>query len=252
MEHNCLNCNTALSSNFCQNCGQKATTHRYSLKHFVQHDLIHGIFHLEKGILFTIKQLFTRPGHIVREYVNGKRAYLFNFVPLIILIITVASLLTPFIKIRIIDLMSSSAQSKAMMSAIDKFSAEYPKIIALITIPIAAAFSYLFFRKAKFNFTEHLVLNAYSAASLLLINILFTIFSIFCANPKILLPTYSFISLLLFLYTFWIYFQFFSTSSYKKSSLIFRSIFATFGPIFFSIVVGIVIGVVKIITHLKK
>ena len=251
MEHNCLNCNSELSSNFCQNCGQKATTHRYSLKHFVQHDLIHGIFHLEKGILFTIKELFTRPGHTVREYLNGKRVNLFNFVPLIILIITVASLLTPFIKIRILDLMSSSAQSKAMMNAIDKFSAEYPKIVALITIPIAAGFSYLFFRKAKFNFTEHLVLNAYSSASLLLINMFFTIFSIFCANPKILFPIYSVISLALFLYTFWIYFQFFSTSSYKKSSLVFRSIFATFGPIFISILIGVVIGILTIIRHLK-
>jgi hypothetical protein len=47
--------------------------HSYSIKHFIEQDLIHRIWHVDTGILFTIRELFTRPGHCVREFINGKR-----------------------------------------------------------------------------------------------------------------------------------------------------------------------------------
>ncbi|MEO8862184.1 MAG: hypothetical protein ABI358_12210 [Ginsengibacter sp.] len=29
--------------------------------HFLWHDVQHGLFHFDKGVLYTTKQLFTRP-----------------------------------------------------------------------------------------------------------------------------------------------------------------------------------------------
>lgn len=63
MSKDCLNCAaTVVPYNYCPNCGQKTTTHRYSIQHFIAHDFVHGIWHVDKGILFTLAGLFKRPG----------------------------------------------------------------------------------------------------------------------------------------------------------------------------------------------
>src|SRR5687768_14676548 len=127
MEHHCLNCNHQAGNNFCPHCGQKSSTHRYSVMHFVEHDFIHGVWHVDKGILFTIKELFTRPGHSVREFIQGKRVNYFSFVTLILLILTISSLLTPYIHIKLSDLMP--ANTKGMMNSLEKFASKYPKLV---------------------------------------------------------------------------------------------------------------------------
>ena len=55
----CLNCANELSGKYCSECGQKADTHRITFRNFVSHDLLHGTFHIEKGILFTAKEALT-------------------------------------------------------------------------------------------------------------------------------------------------------------------------------------------------
>jgi hypothetical protein len=68
----CLNCNNTIDKNFCNICGQKTSTHRFSIKHILDAGILNGIFMINKGFFFTIKELFTRPGHSIREYINGK------------------------------------------------------------------------------------------------------------------------------------------------------------------------------------
>ncbi|RZL57754.1 MAG: DUF3667 domain-containing protein, partial [Pedobacter sp.] len=131
-QHNCLNCNSEVIKNYCANCGQKLSTHRYSLKHFVEHDFVHGVWHVDKGVLYTIKELFTRPGNSVREFIQGKRARLFNFVTLIVLILAISGLLAPYQQLRLVDIMPQSI--KDTMNTIDKFSTKYPKVVILILI----------------------------------------------------------------------------------------------------------------------
>jgi len=40
---------------------------------YLLYDIEHGLLHIDKGISYTIKELFTRPGHSVREFIEGKR-----------------------------------------------------------------------------------------------------------------------------------------------------------------------------------
>ena len=75
----CLNCNENLIGKFCYNCGQKSDTHRITLKHFIFHDVLHGVWHIEKGIIFTIKESKTRPGKAALDYISGKRMRYHNF-----------------------------------------------------------------------------------------------------------------------------------------------------------------------------
>ena len=61
---NCLNCTAATISKFCSNCGQKTEIHRITLKHFLFHDILHGVWHMEKGIFFTTKEVVIPFMHI--------------------------------------------------------------------------------------------------------------------------------------------------------------------------------------------
>ena len=68
----CKNCGNSFEGKYCNVCGQKASTHRYS-RQAILHDLPLTIFHLQDGFLFTIKELVVRPGNMIREYLAGKR-----------------------------------------------------------------------------------------------------------------------------------------------------------------------------------
>jgi hypothetical protein len=248
VQHNCLNCNQSITTNFCGNCGQKSTTHRYSLKHFIEHDFIHGVWHIDKGILYTVKALFTRPGHSVREYVLGKRAGYFNFITLLLLLVAMAGVIAHYSHLNMADLMPES--SKKTMTSLQRFTTTYPRVFLLITIPIYALFSYIWFSKAKFNYSEHLVLNSYKTATELMIGILFTILTIFYTNIPVLIIIYFIGIYTLFMgYTIWLYYQFFSQSGYSKKSLLIRSIMVPVSYFFVSFLVGVVWAVFSRLAH---
>ncbi len=67
----CLNCGTALSGEFCANCGQAVHIHRTLAS--IGHDLLHGVWHFEGKIWRTLPMLFTRPGTLTRRYIAGER-----------------------------------------------------------------------------------------------------------------------------------------------------------------------------------
>lgn len=240
---NCLNCASPTTSKFCPNCGQKTSVHRYSFKHFVEHDLIHGIWHVDNGIFFTIKELFTRPGHSVREFINGKRVAYFSFITLLVLILTFSHFLEEYVKVKLPDLMPENG--RGAMNDLQEFTKKYPKSILLLTIPFYSIFSFLWFRKAKLNLTEHFVLNSYRTVAESLITLLFIIVTLFYTNITMLTIFYSLISLFAILYAFWFYRQFFSVYGYSNKSLILRSIAVVLSYVFLSILVGLIMGIMK-------
>ncbi len=133
------------------------------------------------------------------------------------------------------------------MNAIEGFSKEYPRVILLLTIPFYAVFSFLWFRKSKLNFSEHLVLNSYKTVVELIITLVFTITTTFYTNKNGLILVYILISLCPLIYSFWYYRQFFSDYGYSKRSLIIRSLGATFSYYIISFVFGVVMAIIKII-----
>lgn len=240
---NCLNCTNPITDRFCPKCGQKTSIHRYSIKHFIKHDLIHGIWHVDNGIFFTIKELFTRPGHSIREFVNGKRVGYFSFVTLLLLILTISHFLEGYVQVKISDLMPENSRND--MNDLQEFTKKYPKSMLLLTIPFYSFFSFLWFRKSKLNLSEHFVLNSYKTVSELLIWLFFLIVTILYTNIKVLTIIYSFIVLSTLFYAFWFYRQFFSAYGYSSKSLIIRSIGVVFSYIFLSMLVGIIMKFAK-------
>lgn len=245
---NCLNCGGPLPENYCSTCGQKASTHRYSMKHFIEHDVIHGVWHVDKGILYTVKELFTRPGHSVREYVLGKRVHYFNFITLIVLILAMSSLLAPYVHIKVSDLMPEAG--KAAMNSFESFAAKYPKVVLLVAIPVYSLFSFIWFRKAGFNYSEHLVLNSYKTATELLLGFAFSVLTIFYTDINVLTLIYFGLNGAVgIIYSIWFYYQFFSKSGYSRKTVLIRSILIPVSYVLLSMMIGVVTGISKGINH---
>ncbi len=223
MDNHCLNCHQQLNSNFCHHCGQKASTHRFSLKNFMLQDLVRGVFDIDKGFIYTIKELFVRPGHSIREYIQGKRIKHFNYFTFIILIITLGHL-GDTLDVKLIDTTHYFSTDKEFLAGFEKLSKDNPKLFILIRIPFFALFSFWFFRKSKQNLTEHLVLNTYKASGELLIAIIFTILSVFFKNTFASTYIFSGVVVVSLIYSIWFYYQYFSTFGYSRAGLYLRSI----------------------------
>lgn len=241
---NCKNCNEIITGNFCANCGQKTSVHRYSFRQFVKHDLIHGIWNVDSGIFFTLKELFTRPGHSIRGFINGKRVRYTSFVTLLVIILAVSHFIGEYSQVKLSDLMPES--SKESMNVIEEFTKKYPKLTLLLTIPFYSVFSFLWFRKSKLNLTEHFVLNSYKTVVESIIGLIFTIITVVYTNQNGLMTIYSFVVFFSLAYSFWYYKQFFSAYGYSKISLIIRSLCVIFSYMLFSMMLGMLMAIMKI------
>jgi len=157
----CLNCERPTIENFCSFCGQKTDTHKITFKHFIFHDILHGVWHFEKGILFTLKQALLRPGKAALEYIAGKRIRFYNVFYLTLLLIG----LNIFIN-HIQDQLSHyyfntdlDPQTDSAGKSIDNFLSGNSKLILFSFIPLLAINSFIFFRKKKLNFSEHFIIS---------------------------------------------------------------------------------------------
>lgn len=214
----CKNCNQNFKGNFCNNCGQTANTHNLNF-HFMWHDIQHGFFHFDKGIVYTAKQLFTRPGHAIREFIEGKRVKHFKPVSFVIILATVYGFLSHYFQINLLSGITGadSENNKALFEKFNEWVANHFALSTLLTIPFGALGSYLAFKKQGYNFIEHLVLNTFLAGQKLLVH-LFTFPLMYWYNDsehwQVLLSGFTFIDILLL---FWGYSQFFNKLPKSKS-----------------------------------
>lgn len=168
MEYNyCLNCEFTVDNNFCPSCGQKTSTHRIVLKHFIFHDLLHGVWHLEKGIIFTLKEALTRPGQAALDYISGKRIKYYNVFYLSLLVIAVNILL--------LHIGDNSTQEIGKVTQLKKmdindFFSEYSKIVLFSIVPILALNAKLLFKRLKLNLAEHLIMGGITLLGILVLS----------------------------------------------------------------------------------
>jgi hypothetical protein len=217
----CKNCNYTFEGNYCNNCGQAANTHKLTM-HFIWHDLQHGLFHFDNGIFYTITQLLTRPGHAIREFINGKRVRHFKPLTLVVVVATLYGLLYHYLIDNILDIEPITVGGDNVVSAYEKvisWLTDHFAYASLILIVISSVVSYQVFKKQKHNFAEHLVLNTYYMGLALVINlILLPVLYILHKNDSQYAMTYALITQhLSFFLMYWCYAQFFNQLSMIQS-----------------------------------
>lgn len=170
---NCGNCDSAITGNYCQNCGQPVKLKRIDA-HYIIHEVEH-ILHFEKGILFTVRELLIRPGQNVKDFLHNNRSRLVK--PIIFLIVTslIYSLASHFFHVE--DGYVKMEDAKKSTSAIifkwiqDHYG--YSNILMGIFI---AWWTKLFFRKQGYNIYEILILLCFAMGMGMLI------FAVFAAT----------------------------------------------------------------------
>jgi hypothetical protein len=160
MEHkNCLNCQTELISNYCHQCGQKAETHRITVVHFITHDILHGIWHFEKGLLYTVRESFLRPGYMAMNYISGKRIKYYNIFYLLLLVLGLNVLTSHLLK-QYFHINEAIPHRIVREDALDisSFINHNFKLLLFLSIPFIAFAGWSSFRKLKLNIAEHAII----------------------------------------------------------------------------------------------
>jgi hypothetical protein len=81
----CHNCGTEFSDNYCPRCGQRAEVGRVgwsSIKENIA--LLWGMD--SRSFVYTLFQLLTRPGYLVRDYISGRRQVSFPPVKMLVIV----------------------------------------------------------------------------------------------------------------------------------------------------------------------
>jgi hypothetical protein len=177
----CKNCSTSFEGKHCPECGQKADTHRFTVPHLA-HEIFHAITHTDKGILFLIKELAYRPGHVAREYNAGLRKRYFN--PFTFLLIAIAFQLFVLKQVHFYEHFTAAMtrfQTKIEALAGKKVNADTPEVseatkaaeknmtvvqensrtLTFMFIPFIALLTWFLFKKSGFNYAENLVMQTF-------------------------------------------------------------------------------------------
>jgi hypothetical protein len=201
----CLNCDAEIENNFCSNCGQKSDTHRITVKHFLLHDLLHGVWHIDKGILFTLRESILRPGQAALDYIKGKRIRYFNVFYLCLIVIGLHLLLSHWYD----TTLAADIDPQNDTIEVTTFFKQNIKAILLGIIPILGLNSFWIFRRLRLNIAEQFILSGFCLLGMLLIGILFNLFDFL---NKFDLPSFlTFFEVASFfmipLFAFWTYYN---------------------------------------------
>jgi hypothetical protein len=85
---NCKNCGEVLSGNFCSQCGQNSKVGKITLQKLI-FELSESILQFNGGLPFTFKELTTRPGKSIKDYLNGNRKNHFKPIAYVLLFSTI-------------------------------------------------------------------------------------------------------------------------------------------------------------------
>ncbi len=167
----CKNCAHCLDGPYCCNCGQSAGTRRIMTGEVLK-DALFSVVQVNRGFLFTAKELSLRPGKAVQGYLTGHRVDYYSPHKYLFFIGAITSFLTSRFHSFSGEYKSAGAfdgSLHAFLGAFFQYADAYATLVNVISIPVFALFSFLLFRRSGYNYAEHLVLNAYITAQQLLL-----------------------------------------------------------------------------------
>lgn len=178
----CAACNRAIDSldqKFCPACGQPTPIRRIDWR-FLGEEFEHGVLNMDRGILYTLKQLMLRPGQLVRGYIEGRRTGIVKPVSLLLILAAAVVVTTEYLVGG--DVMGSAffagaadgmraggdpgaARVAEAYSSVHAWMNQHFAATTLLLIPIEAAMLRLSFgRMGRLNYPEWMVITAFLTA----------------------------------------------------------------------------------------
>ena len=183
--HKCNNCGNEFLGNYCPVCSQKENVGRITWKSVVQSIIeVWGLHN--RSMLFSIVQLFLRPGYFISDYISGKRQV--SFPPVKMLVIM--SLLGVFV-----DLMTGANDIVGVFNYDFDFEGDkmlfldnafewmnaYPDLMSMIMLSYLIIPNYFIFRFAPRNphhtLPQGFFIQVFSSTAFLILNMIYDITS---------------------------------------------------------------------------
>lgn len=167
---NCKNCSKLYEGSFCPSCGQKYISKRYTTKESILW-LFSSIFNLEKGFVYTTKQLIISPGKVIKEFLDGvtvRYSHPFRFLFIWASISAILTHYTTALEDSSTIFGTPENQTGNQLAFQNDFLGlmkNYMSFYIMGMVPLLSMASYLVFKRKKFNYAEHLIINAYGNAS---------------------------------------------------------------------------------------
>ena len=209
---NCKNCGHRVDEKFCNHCGQNSKVDRINFPNFLN-EVSESVFQINKGLFYTLKELFVRPGNTLKEFINGKRKNHFKPIAYVLTLSTVYFLITQVTNQNTwmddavsgwMNGVTGSNSGVEISKIITWFSKNYA-YSTLLLLPVFSVASYLSFLKFGKNYLEHIVINSYITGQQAIFYALFAIGGTVIESDAI--EVFSF--LVSILYTFRVFWQFF-------------------------------------------
>lgn len=242
MEHtNCLNCDQPLSGKFCPSCGQRASTQRFTFKRIFSAEFLSDTFNLNQGLFLTLRDLVWRPGYMVRDYLGGQRKKYFNFIALLLILLAVEALLWAYAENSVIEVLRDriveqmSAQNPELAGRLRLEDIERAlsnqKLIFILAVPIAALFTWLIFKRLKYNFAEHCVIIVFMLAMNTLLGISIGLIGLLPITFETFTAIYSSVSFIVIAFDLLLFWQISQKVSYTIFGRIWRVVLACLAAI---------------------
>lgn len=166
----CKNCGADCDGNYCWRCGQVTSTHRITLKQILRDALTALVDLDDQGFLYTAIRLTRQPAQAIRDYLAGRRVAYFPPQKYLFWVGAVVTFLTGRFRVytQEYETVVNRSWMNEFLSSFFQYADASGTLVNIVSIPVFALFSYLFFWRNGYNFAEHLVLNAYLTAQELL------------------------------------------------------------------------------------
>jgi hypothetical protein len=233
----CKACSNSFETKFCPACGSAAAVKRID-RHYVVHELQHDIIHLEKGFLFTVKELTLRPGTAVRNFLGGNRSRYYKPIGFLIVCSVIYTVISHWIGKPPIP-----ASGNGNMDKINHWVEAHYSYANLIEILLIALSLHWFFGRKGYNYFEHLVLMSYLTGYGMLVGTVLMLFS----RATGVASSDSIFLFFVLLYTVWAVGMFYKAKSwlvYGRALLAYITGFMLF--VLLAIVVGVILELLGI------
>lgn len=138
---------------------------RITIKNSIEDFL--NAFNMERGLIYTLKLLFLKPGFMIRHYLTEGRYKIVNVFRLLIISTTLSALLLNLtdsyeLVYGVQAKGDTPEETQKLTEFIKMLYTDWYNLIIWVSIPAYALFSYLFLRKYEaFNYAEHLVIHSF-------------------------------------------------------------------------------------------
>ena len=172
----CINCDQKYEGFFCPKCGQRELKGRFTIKESSGW-ILDKIFNLERGLFYTIKELFLRPHEMISNYLKRATVRYMHPLRFVFLLATISALVSIFSGVfeskEVIEGLEGYVEGWNMGRTEETISVndlmgvvetikKYFSFILILNIPVISIASFIIYFKRKYNFTEHLIIHCYA------------------------------------------------------------------------------------------